>query len=133
MRIFLVCNRDGYVMDVVSAKTFEEAYNGTIGLNNGELLVEIDKQVFEKIEDFKEDKNKKKQMKKDPCTNRRRTVKRSPSKIIAYIFGDLPAYFVTCKVCGKEVSIGDCPAGHDDICIDCAVDLWEAEEKNRQE
>lgn len=57
MRIFLVCNRDGYVIDVVSAKTFEEAYKDTIGLNNGELLVEIDKQVLKKLEHFKENKN----------------------------------------------------------------------------
>ena len=56
MRIFSICNEDGNVIDVVSAKTFEEAYKNTVGLNNGELLVEIDKQVFKKIENFKENK-----------------------------------------------------------------------------
>jgi len=54
MKIFLVCNEDGNVIDVVPAKTFEEAYKDTIGLNNGELLVEIDKQVLKKIESSKE-------------------------------------------------------------------------------
>ena len=54
-------------------------------------------------------------------------MKRNLAKIIAYIFGDLPTYTLICKVCEKKVSIGDCPAGHDDICIDCAVDLWEEE------
>ena len=54
MRIFLVCNEDGNVIDVVSAKTFEEVYMGTIGLNNGELLVEMDKQTFKNIENLKE-------------------------------------------------------------------------------
>jgi hypothetical protein len=48
--------------------------------------------------------------------------------ILAYIFGDLPSYRIICRVCGEEVSIGDCPAGHDDICIDCAVKLFEEEE-----
>lgn len=57
MRIFLVCNEDGNVIDVVSAKFFEEAYKDTIGLNNGELLVEIDQQVLKKLENFKENKN----------------------------------------------------------------------------
>jgi hypothetical protein len=53
MKIFLVCNEDGNVIDVASAKTFEEAYKDTIGLNNGELLVEIDEQTLEKIEALK--------------------------------------------------------------------------------
>lgn len=54
MKIFLVCNEDGNVIDVVSAKTFEEAYRNTIKLNNGEFLVKIDESVLKKIENFKE-------------------------------------------------------------------------------
>lgn len=53
MRIFLVCNEDGNVIDVVSSKTFEEAYADTIELNNGELLVEIDKDTLKKINKLK--------------------------------------------------------------------------------
>ena len=54
MKIFLVCNEEGYVINVVSARTFEEAYKKTIGLNNGELLVEIDEHALKKIEDIKD-------------------------------------------------------------------------------
>jgi hypothetical protein len=52
MRIFLVCNENGDVIDVISSKTFEEAYADTIELNNGELLVEIDRQTFKEIENL---------------------------------------------------------------------------------
>jgi hypothetical protein len=52
MGIFLVCNEDGDVIDVISSKTFEEAYAGTIELNNGALLVEMDKQTSKEIENL---------------------------------------------------------------------------------
>jgi len=46
MKIFLVCNRDGYVLDVILEKSFKRAYEKSIGSNNGEFLVEVDEQVF---------------------------------------------------------------------------------------
>jgi len=61
---------------------------------------------------------------------RKRAVKANITMILAYIFGDLPPYLVTCQVCGKQVSIGDCPAGHDDICSDCAIELFEQGERS---
>jgi hypothetical protein len=50
MKVFLVCNKYGDVIDVLSSKTFEEAYANTVELNNGELLVEIDKHIPKEIE-----------------------------------------------------------------------------------
>jgi len=61
MKIFLVCNEEGYGINVVSATTFEEAYKNTIGLNNGEMLVEIDEHVLKKIEDIKKQVDSKKE------------------------------------------------------------------------
>lgn len=55
MKIFLLCNKDGNVIDVVLGKTFEETYKKTVGLNNGELLIEINKQVLIKIDNLLKD------------------------------------------------------------------------------
>lgn len=49
MKIFLVCNEDGNVTNVVLGKTFEEVYKETVGLNNGELLIEIDRESLIKM------------------------------------------------------------------------------------
>ena len=53
MKIFMVCSKEGGIIDVVEAKTFEEAYADTIGLNRGELLVEVTKEDLEKLNSFK--------------------------------------------------------------------------------
>lgn len=52
MKLFLVCNNDGYVMKVVTAKSFEESYRNTIGLNSGEILVELDEQTIAEIKNL---------------------------------------------------------------------------------
>jgi len=49
MKIFLVCNKEGNVIEVTSGETFEEVYEETVGQNNGEFLVEIDEQTFMQI------------------------------------------------------------------------------------
>lgn len=49
MKIFLVCNEDGNIINVVLGKTFEEVYKKTVGLNNGELLIEIDRESLIKM------------------------------------------------------------------------------------
>lgn len=55
MKIFLICNEEGGVIDVTSSKTFEEAYADAIALNKGSLLVEIDNQTLKKMDDLKDE------------------------------------------------------------------------------
>lgn len=55
MKIFLICNEEGGVIDVISSKTFEEAYADAIALNKGSLLVEIDNQTLKKMDDLKDE------------------------------------------------------------------------------
>lgn len=50
MTIFLACSREGDVIEVASAETFEDAYKDTVGRNSGAFLVELDKQALKKIE-----------------------------------------------------------------------------------
>ncbi|MEW6687252.1 MAG: hypothetical protein AB1393_13785 [Candidatus Edwardsbacteria bacterium] len=72
MKIFLVCQyENGKVIDVITAKTFEDAYQDTVGLNNGELVVELDKHSLEKIQNItkgaKDEKPKRKQTCRRQC------------------------------------------------------------------
>ena len=53
MGIFLTCNENGNIIDVVLGKTFDETYKKTVGLNNGELLIEMDEQILIKIDNLK--------------------------------------------------------------------------------
>lgn len=59
MAIFLVTNRDGDVLAVAKARTFEKAYKETIALNQGEMLVKIRKQDFQKISELFGEKKQK--------------------------------------------------------------------------
>ncbi|MBI4231996.1 hypothetical protein HY605_02085 [Candidatus Peregrinibacteria bacterium] len=47
--VYLVCMREGNVLDVVSGKSFKEVYQDTIGSNHGEFLVELGKSDVNKI------------------------------------------------------------------------------------
>lgn len=49
MSVFLAVSQGGGVVSAVKAKDFNKAYRETIGLNNGEMLVEITRQDFEEI------------------------------------------------------------------------------------
>lgn len=59
MSVFLAVSQDGCVVSVVKAKDFNKAYKETIGLNNGEMLVEITKQDFQEISQFFGNKERK--------------------------------------------------------------------------
>lgn len=49
MKKFLLCSKDGRVIEVITAPSFEEAYDKTIALNNGELLIEINEETTMKL------------------------------------------------------------------------------------
>jgi pantothenate kinase-related protein Tda10 len=49
MTVFLAVSQGGGVISVVKARDFNKAYKETIGLNNGEMLVEVTRQDFKEI------------------------------------------------------------------------------------
>lgn len=51
MKTFLVCTREGNVISVTSAKTFEDAYDLTIASNYGALLIELSDSIIKDIVD----------------------------------------------------------------------------------
>jgi len=52
MKIFLLCTDYGDVIDVITGNSFEEVYSNTIAKNNGDILVELTKEVIEKINEI---------------------------------------------------------------------------------
>lgn len=50
--IYLVCMTDGTVIDIVQESSPEEAYDGTVANNYGELIVEIDSETEEQLREL---------------------------------------------------------------------------------
>jgi len=49
MKIFLVCDYDGSVIDVLVRSSFERAYEDSVGKNYGEFLVQLDREALRLI------------------------------------------------------------------------------------
>jgi len=48
-RIFLVCTETGEILEAMPETNFGKVYKNTIGMNNGELLIELTREDYEEI------------------------------------------------------------------------------------
>ena len=51
---YLVCEKEGGVIDVIEADDFESAIEASLGRNYGEFLVELDKDAMAKVSELEE-------------------------------------------------------------------------------
>lgn len=58
VNIYLLCDEDGNILDVIKGKSFEEVYDRTVALNNGYMLVEMDKNAYLHVKEMIEELEK---------------------------------------------------------------------------